>query len=129
MVMVFLNSVRRWWMAGAGAHEGLPLPEAIRAASVRPAIAQRRVTPRSPAIARRLPAKPLTPFGALARARGVSPVSGSSPMVTVLSGRRAARRFWMTLDPHDRRHAALGGSFAEVCAALERLAALEEQRL
>ncbi len=36
------------------------------------------------------------------------------------------KRFWMTLDPKDRRRAAIGGSFAEVCSALERLAALEE---
>ncbi|MBA2724346.1 MAG: hypothetical protein H0U56_15960 [Methylibium sp.] len=42
---------------------------------------------------------------------------------------RAARRFWMTLDPQDQRRAAIGGSFAEVCAALERLAAVEESRV
>jgi hypothetical protein len=43
--------------------------------------------------------------------------------------RHAARRFWMTLDPQDQRRAAIGGSFAEVCAALERLAAVEESLL
>lgn len=38
------------------------------------------------------------------------------------------RRCWVRVDPRDRGHAAIGGSFAEVCAALERLAAIEESR-
>ncbi|HEU4460608.1 MAG TPA: hypothetical protein VFR90_15920 [Methylibium sp.] len=35
------------------------------------------------------------------------------------------RAFWMRVDPKDPRRAAIGGSFAEVCAALEALAAEE----
>lgn len=38
------------------------------------------------------------------------------------------RRFWIRIDRRVQGHAALGGSFAEVCAALERLAAVEEGR-
>ncbi|EWS56692.1 hypothetical protein X551_00429 [Methylibium sp. T29] len=34
----------------------------------------------------------------------------------------------MTMDPEDQRRAAIGGSFAEVCAALESLAAIEDRR-
>lgn len=51
-----------------------------------------------------------------------SPVRGRSPA--------AARRrsFWMSQDPHDCRRAVIGGSFAEVCAALDRMAAQEACR-
>lgn len=68
---------------------------------------------------RRMPAarrRPMTPFRA-------EPV----PSLAAHGARRAARQFWMTLDPQDRRRAAIGGSFAEVCAALDRLAAVEER--
>lgn len=67
--------------------------------------------------------------------RGPRPlVLAGSPVVRMP---RAARRhrcaaaglerrpFWIRVDRHDRRRAAIGGSFAEVCAALERLAAEE----
>lgn len=38
---------------------------------------------------------------------------------------RPTRGFWISQDPHDSRRAAIGGTFAEVCAALESLAAQE----
>src|SRR5574341_427879 len=38
---------------------------------------------------------------------------------------RSQRPFWISQDPHDCRRTAIGGSFAEVCAALESLAAME----
>ncbi|MET0209325.1 MAG: hypothetical protein ABW220_09800 [Burkholderiaceae bacterium] len=39
-----------------------------------------------------------------------------------------SRRFWIRVDPRDHRHAAIGGSFAQVCAALEKLAAEENAK-
>lgn len=36
-----------------------------------------------------------------------------------------SHRFWIRQDPQDGRRAAIGGSFAEVCAVLECLAAQE----
>lgn len=71
----------------------------------------------------RPPAARLRPPPAAARVRPVTPFRAPA----VGGARRAAKRFWMTLDPQDRRRAAIGGSFAEVCAALERLAAVEER--
>jgi hypothetical protein len=38
------------------------------------------------------------------------------------------RPFWVRVDRRIQGHAAIGGSFAEVCAALERLAAAEDGR-
>lgn len=38
---------------------------------------------------------------------------------------RPSRGFWISQDPHDGRRTAIGGTFAEVCAALECLAAQE----
>ena len=111
MVTVLWNPLRRWWQTAFQA----PAPAAIPALVFRqPAF---RARPAS-AVAPR--PRPVTPFRAplpLARAVGID------------GTRRAARRFWMTLDPEDRRRAAIGGSFAEVCAALESLAALEERRV
>lgn len=40
---------------------------------------------------------------------------------------RPARGFWISQDPQDGRRAAIGGTFAEVCAALECLAAQESR--
>ena len=94
----------QWWQVAFARPEPAVPPQVFRA---------------PPSRARRMPAarvRPVTPFRA--EAMRTSAVSGA---------RRAARRFWMTLDPHDRRRAAIGGSFAEVCAALERLAAVEER--
>jgi hypothetical protein len=121
MVMVFLSSMRRWWHATAGLITQLSLLPATAARhDVRPTMAARRAVPRSTPALARLPARPLTPFGASSRARAIAHPS-------VPPRRLPARRFWITLDPHDRRHAAIGGSFAEVCAALEQLAATEER--
>lgn len=53
------------------------------------------------------------------QAGATTPVAGSPPV---------RRRCWVRVDPRDRGHAAMGGSFAEVCAALERLAAIEDAR-
>ena len=107
MLKMLWSPLQRWWRTeGAAPHA--PLPQVFR----RPARAAARVVERSPGGAR----QPLTPFA-------VRP--GTSRAVH--GARRAAQRFWMTLDPQDRRRAAIGGSFAQVCAALERLAALEEQ--
>jgi hypothetical protein len=102
MTMLLLNPLRRWWQANF-----VPVaPVAVPALVIR-----RRAVCASGASRSR----PLTPFVARPRAGAA-----------VDDARCAARRFWMTLDPHDQRHAAIGGSFAQVCAALERLAALEE---
>ena len=40
---------------------------------------------------------------------------------------RPSRSFWISQDPPDSRRAAIGGTFAEVCAALECLAAQESR--
>jgi hypothetical protein len=93
----------QWWRVAFTRPEPAVLPQVFRSPASR---------------VRRMPAarvRPLTPFRA--EAVRASAVHGA---------RRAARHFWMTLDPQDRRRAAIGGSFAEVCAALERLAAVEE---
>jgi hypothetical protein len=108
MVMLLWNPLRRLWNTAFDA----PAPVAamtFRRPPVRPA----RTLPS----ALRQAAQPLTPFRVSAAASGHGPAQGA---------RRVARKFWMTLDPQDRRRAAIGGSFAEVCAALERLAAAEE---
>ena len=103
MVTLLWNPLRRWWMTGFDA------PAPVATVSFRqPAVRSARLP---------LPAtgRPITPFR-VARGDG-----------SVQAARHAARRFWMTLDPQDRRRGAIGGSFAEVCAALERLAAVEER--
>ena len=105
MLKMLWSPLQRWWRTEAEALDA-PLPQVFR----RPARAARGAA--APGRAR----QPLTPFA-------VRP--GTSRAVH--GARRAAQRFWMTLDPQDRRRAAIGGSFAQVCAALERLAALEEQ--
>jgi hypothetical protein len=110
MLMLLWNPLRRWWAA-----DDLRMtPAPIRAAAGVPALVRRRADPQRPVPRSR----PLTPFSAAA----------STPHAPVAAARQAARRFWMTLDPEDRRRGAIGGSFAEVCAALERLAAVEEKR-
>lgn len=111
MLMLMWNPLRRWWLSAFEA----PAPAAV------PAIVFRRAAPRlsgRAAVAATARGRPVTPFraGPSVPARGVD------------GARSAARRFWMTLDPQDRRRAAIGGSFAEVCAALEKLAAVEEGR-
>ena len=105
MLKMLWSPLQRWWCA-EGATPPPPLPQVFR----RP-----HRGARSEAAAGRA-RHPLTPFA-------VRP--GASRAVH--GARRAAQRFWMTLDPQDRRRAAIGGSFAQVCAALEKLAALEEQ--
>jgi hypothetical protein len=107
MVIALCAPLRRWWQSAF----------ATRGPSAVPALAFR-----SPAVRARVvrggatTPRPLTPFRA-----------GSGTRSAVDGARRAARQFWMTLDPDDRRRGAIGGSFAEVCDALERLAALEER--
>lgn len=93
----------QWWQVAFTRQEPVAMPQVFRSPASR---------------SRRMPA---------ARVRPVTPFRADAMRVSAVYGaRRAARRFWMTLDPQDRRRAAIGGSFAEVCAALERLAALEE---
>jgi hypothetical protein len=107
MVTLVWNPLRRWWLAGPCA------PKTVAAVEFRqPALR----TARKPSPVALSTPRPLTPF----RQDAVSP-TGS----TVHGARREARRFWMNLDPQDRRRAAIGGSFAQVCAALESLAAVE----
>lgn len=111
MVTLLLNPLRRWWQTTFVQEVPAAVPALVfRHSMARPA---GRARGRAP-----MPLTSLTPF----RTRPAAPTA-------VDGARRAARRFWMTLDPQDQRHAAIGGSFAEVCAALERLAALEEGRL
>lgn len=117
MVTLLLNPLRRWWRTTFVQEFPAAVPALVfRRPRARPASRARlrSTVPCSPAT----PLAPLTPF----RTRPARDVA-------VDGARRAARHFWMTLDPQDRRHAAIGGSFAEVCAALERLAALEEGRV
>ena len=106
------------WSTGLRAASAASLPAPRYPLHVAPVIlrspASRPV--RSQPSALRQPVQPLTPFR-VAAAGSAGPARGP---------RRQARPFWMTLDPRDRRRAAIGGSFAEVCAALERLAAAEE---
>ena len=106
MLKMLWSPLQRWWRT-EGEAPSAPLPQVFR----RPGRTV-RIAAAAPGRAR----QPLTPFA-------VRP--GTSRAVH--GARRAAQRFWMTLDPQDRRRAAIGGSFAQVCAALERLAALEEQ--
>jgi|GEM_PF-3199475 hypothetical protein len=103
MLTLLWNPLRRWWTTGFDA-----VAPVATVSFRRPAVRSARLP--TPAVGR-----PVTPFR-------VAAASGS-----VQGARRAARRFWMTLDPQDRRRGAIGGSFAEVCAALERLAAVEER--
>lgn len=104
-MMLVMNPLRRWWQAAFA-------PAAVPAVAFRlPPTRPRRTVGMTARAAR-----PITPFRAAPTSRG-----------SVEGARRAARRFWMTLDPQDQRRAAIGGSFAEVCAALERLAAVEER--
>lgn len=110
MMKMLWSPLQRWWRAEAD-EPAAPLPQVFR----RPAARASRAGAGVGASLIR-PRQPLTPFA-------VRP----GPARAVQGARRAARRFWMTLDPLDRRRAAIGGSFAEVCAALERLAALEER--
>jgi hypothetical protein len=106
MLKMLWSPLQRWWRM-EGVAPATPLPQVFR----RPARAA-RVAEAASDRAR----QPLTPFA-------VRPGAARA----VHGARRAAQRFWMTLDPQDQRRAAIGGSFAQVCAALERLAALEEQ--
>jgi hypothetical protein len=103
MVTLLWNPLRRWWMTS------------FDAAAPVAAVSFRRPAVRSARLPLPTVGRPVTPFR-------VATAGGS-----VQGARRAARRFWMTLDPQDRRRGAIGGSFAEVCAALERLAAVEER--
>lgn len=112
MLMVLWNPLRRWWQTAFEA----PAPAAVPAIAFRRPAAPSWLGAAAPTAPR---GRPVTPF----RAR-----SGAVPGRGVDGARHAARRFWMTLDPQDRRRAAIGGSFAEVCAALEKLAAVEEGR-
>lgn len=105
MLKMLWSPLQRWWRT-EGTAPAAPLPQVFR----RPTRAARVAAASGRA------RQPLTPFA-------VRP--GASRAVH--GARRAAQRFWMTLDPQDQRRAAIGGSFAQVCAALERLAALEEQ--
>jgi len=57
---------------------------------------------------------------------GVQPAAGT--VVRQAMPTSARRRCWVRVDARARGHAAIGGSFAEVCAALERLAAIEDSR-
>lgn len=68
------------------------------------------------------------------RVRGQAVFAGRTPasvrpasLTPFLSGGRGAaaprRRAFLHCDPNDHRRAVIGGSFAEVCAALERLEA------
>lgn len=107
-MMLVMNPLRRWWQAAFAT----AAPAAVPAVAFRLSPTRSRRTVRTAAWA----ARPITPFRAAPSSRGA--VEGAC---------RAARRFWMTLDPQDQRRAAIGGSFAEVCAALERLAAVEER--
>jgi len=107
MVTLVWNPLRRWWLAGPCA------PKAVASVEFRqPALR----TARKPSTVALPTPRPVTPFR-----QDTMALAGSS----VHSARREARRFWMNLDPQDRRRAAIGGSFAEVCAALESLAAVE----
>lgn len=107
MIMLVVNPLRRWWQAAFAPAAPAGVPASVW---------RRRPVSPGRVSAQRAGARPLTPFGG--RPSQSDPVAGA---------RRAARRFWMTLDPQDRRRAAIGGSFAEVCAALERLAAVEDR--
>lgn len=107
MVTLVWNPLRRWWLAGPCAPKTVAAVE-FRQPSLR--------TARKPPTLAPPTARPVTPFR-----QDTITQAGSS----VHSARREARRFWMNLDPQDRRRAAIGGSFAEVCAALESLAAVE----
>ncbi len=108
MVMILWNPLKRWWQTAFQA----PAPAAVPALVLRP------------------PASRSRPVGRSQRSQPVTPFRAQLPCTAGIHGaRRAARRFWMTLDPEDQRRAAIGGSFAEVCAALESLAALEERRV
>lgn len=106
MTLLSFNPLRRWWQAAFA-------PDTPAFVPTLSALSIRRPPPRPTAGRGRRSAAPFTAYPA------GRPVDNA---------RCAARRFWMTLDPQDRRRAAIGGSFAEVCAALERLAALEEGR-
>lgn len=108
MIMLLCKPLRRWWQTTFQA----TAPAAV------------------PALVFRPPALRVRPVGAAQRLRPVTPFRAQPPRAAagIDSARRAAKRFWMTLDPQDQRRAAIGGSFAEVCAALESLAALEERR-
>ena len=141
MVMLLWNPLRRFWHAafeapgqtagarGAAGRDGLANAPLHRGTAVllRPAVQVAPVIFRTPALrparhqpsALRQPVHPVTPFR-------VASVASAACAAPACGPRRKARPFWMTLDPRDRRRAALGGSFAEVCAALERLAAAEE---
>lgn len=114
MVTLLLNPLRRWWQTTFVQEVPAAVPALVfRRSRARPVGRSRGCA----AMPLSTPA-PLTPF----RTRPAANVA-------VKSHGHAARRFWMTLDPQDQRRAAIGGTFAEVCAALERLAALEEGRL
>lgn len=108
MSLLEWNPLRRWFMsafeAPAPARPLVFRPPAVRARRIPPA-------PVQPA------ARPVTPFRPVAQALPTD--------LRHEAARREAQRFWLTLDPDDRRRAAIGGSFAQVCAALETLAEVE----
>ncbi len=114
MVTLLLNPLRRWWQT-AFVQEG---PATVAALVFRRPAVRSAGRPRDRPGLSPVPLTPLTPF----RTRPAADAAVDGAL-------RAARRFWMTLDPQDQRRAAIGGSFAEVCAALERLAAVEESRV
>jgi hypothetical protein len=124
MVMLLWSPLRRIWRAALGAPGLAGSGTAVvprSAAQVAPVVFRSpamRPVRHQPSVLRQ-PAQPLTPF----RVVSAGSVACAGP---ARGQRRKARPFWMTLDPRDRRRAAIGGSFAEVCAALERLAAAEE---
>lgn len=71
------------------------------------------------------------PFGGpslcLASASASNPPRRTAAAVCKAGIARPSRSFWISQDPHDSRRAAIGGTFAEVCAALECLAAQESR--
>ncbi len=107
MFMLFCKPLRQWWQTAFTS----PAPTAIKPLVFRPSAA------RSRRLSGQHGSRPVTPFRVQPSRAGPTDAA-----------RLAARRFWMTLDPDDQRRAAIGGTFAEVCAALERLAALDEKK-
>ncbi|WP_140627716.1 hypothetical protein [Methylibium rhizosphaerae] len=69
------------------------------------------------------------PFGgpSLCLASASAPPRRTAAAVCKAGIARPSRSFWISQDPHDSRRAAIGGTFAEVCAALECLAAQESR--
>jgi hypothetical protein len=100
------NSFLRWARAalGAGEHAGAAQSQVV-----------------APQVWRSGGARPVRALRPPVRAAALTPFGIDRHALATGGSRAGERGFWMSLDPMDCRRAVIGGSFEQVCAALDRL--------